>query len=137
MVSVSITVMFEEPFWIGLYERVSDGEYSVCKITFGAQPKEYEVYELLLRDWRKLHFSPPQAAESAPERRLNPKRMQRQIRASLENTGIGTKAQQALSRQREENKIERKRRSRELTDAENERKYALRRAKKKAKHRGK
>ena len=40
----SLTVTFEAPFWIGLYERESDGAYEVCKITFGAEPKDYEVY---------------------------------------------------------------------------------------------
>ena len=47
----SLTVTFEAPFWIGLYERESDGAYEVCKITFGAEPKDYEVYEFLLRNW--------------------------------------------------------------------------------------
>ena len=46
----SLTVTFEAPFWIGLYERESDGAYEVCKITFGAEPKDYEVYEFLLRN---------------------------------------------------------------------------------------
>ena len=36
----SITVMFEDPFWIGLYEREWNGRYEVCKITFGAEPKD-------------------------------------------------------------------------------------------------
>ena len=36
LVRTRITVMFEEPFWIALYERESGGKYEVCKITFGA-----------------------------------------------------------------------------------------------------
>ena len=51
-----LTVFFEEPFWIGLYERESDGKYEVCKITFGAEPKDYEVYQFLLDNWRQLRF---------------------------------------------------------------------------------
>ena len=43
----SLTVTFEAPFWIGLYERESDGAYEVCKITLGAEPKDYEVHEFL------------------------------------------------------------------------------------------
>ena len=54
----SLTVTFEAPFWIGLYERESDGAYEVCKITFGAEPKDYEVHEFLLRNWHGLSFSP-------------------------------------------------------------------------------
>ena len=46
-VSGKLTVFFEEPFWVGVFERVSDGNLSVCKVTFGAEPKDYEIYELL------------------------------------------------------------------------------------------
>ncbi len=42
-VSGKLTVFFEEPFWVGVFERVVDGKLSVCKITFGAEPKDYEV----------------------------------------------------------------------------------------------
>ena len=68
----SLTVTFEAPFWIGLYERESDGAYEVCKITFGAEPKDYEVYEFLLRNWHGLSFSPKLQSSTLSERRLNP-----------------------------------------------------------------
>ena len=45
----SLTILFEAPFWIGLYERMDNGKYEVCKITFGSEPKDYEVYEFLLK----------------------------------------------------------------------------------------
>ena len=47
-VSVKLTVFFEEPFWRGVFERISEGELAVCKVTFGAEPKDYEVYDLML-----------------------------------------------------------------------------------------
>ena len=37
----SLTILFEAPFWIGLYERTDSGKYEVCKITFGSEPKDY------------------------------------------------------------------------------------------------
>ena len=46
-VSGRLTVFFEEPFWIGVFERISEGKLSVCKVTFGAEPKD--CYGLLLR----------------------------------------------------------------------------------------
>ena len=132
----SLTILFENPFWIGLYERVDGGKYEVCKITFGAEPKDYEVYEYLLSNWHKLKFSPPIRAEMLIERRINPKRMQREINSQLQDKGIGTKAQQALKLQYEQGKIERKAKSREQKEAEKDRQFALRQEKKKAKHRG-
>ena len=133
----SLTILFEDPFWIGLYERIDNGKYEVCKITFGAEPKDCEVYDFLLNRWRGLNFSPPTAAESITERKINPKRIRRQINSQLEAKGIGTKAQQALKLQQEQRKIERKTSSRAQKEAEKERQFALRQEKKKAKHRGK
>ena len=31
-----LTVFFEAPFWVGVFERFEGGTLSVCKITFGA-----------------------------------------------------------------------------------------------------
>ena len=39
-VKSSLTVMFEAPFWIGVYERFDEGYYEVCKITFGSEHKD-------------------------------------------------------------------------------------------------
>lgn len=132
----SLTIMFEAPFWIGLYERYDDGKYEVCKITFGAEPKDYEVYDFLLKNYIKLKFSPPIKSEIMEEKKINPKRLQREINNQLQERGIGTKAQQALKLQHEQNKLERKTKSREQREAEKERQYVLRQEKKKAKHRG-
>ena len=71
----SLTIMFEAPFWIGLYERYDDGKYEVCKITFGAEPKDYEIYDFLLKNWKKLKFSPPIKSEIMEEKKINPKRL--------------------------------------------------------------
>ena len=132
----SLTILFEAPFWIGLYERIDGDKYEVCKMTFGAEPKDYEVYDFLLKNWQTLKFSPPVKADRIEERKINPKRMQREINSQLQDRGIGTKAQQALKLQHEQNKLERKIQSREQREAEKERQYALRQEKKKAKHRG-
>ena len=107
----SLTILFEVPFWIGLYERTDNGKYEVCKITFGSEPKDYEVYEFLLKNWHKLKFSPPIQTEVAIERKINPKRMQREIQSQLQDKGIGTKAQKALKLQHEQCKLERKTKS--------------------------
>ncbi len=132
----SLTILFENPFWIGLFERIDGNKYEVCKITFGAEPKDYEVYDFLLKNWHKLKFSPPVKTEKIEERKINPKRMQREINSQLKNKGIGTKARQALKLQHEQGKLERKVKSREQKEAEKERQFALRQEKKKEKHRG-
>lgn len=132
----SLTILFENIFWIGLYERIDGDKYEASKIIFCAEPEDYEVYDFLLQNWHKLKFSPPIEADKTEERRINPKRMKREINKQLENKGIGTKAQQALKLQYEQCKTERKAKKREQKEAEKERKFALRQEKKKAKHKG-
>ena len=131
-----LTVLFEDPFWVGVYERRGGRAYQVCKITFGAEPREYEGYAFLLEHWRHLPFSASMEGAAPEERRINPKRMRRQIQKSLQNTGIGTKAQQALQLQREQGKEARKKVSREEREAEADRQFALRREKRREKHKG-
>lgn len=48
-VSGKLTVFFEEQFWVEVFERVADGKLSVCKVTFGAEPRDYEIYEFVLK----------------------------------------------------------------------------------------
>ena len=134
-VLVTLTVFFEDPFWVGVVERIAEGSLSASKITFGAEPKDYEVRDILLRGYDRLRFSP--AVETAvKEAKVNRKRRQKEARRQTEAAGIGTKSQQALKLQLEERKTERKSRSRELREAEQLRKFELRQQKKKEKHRG-
>lgn len=135
-VASKLSVLFEAPFWIGLYERTTAAGYEVCKITFGAEPKDGEVWLYILNNWRNLQFSPALDAEKNCNRRINPKRLQRRISNELQRSPIGTKAQQALKLQHEQAKAIRKHCHREAAEAEQQRRFALKQEKKKAKHRG-
>ena len=57
-VNGKLTVYFEEPFWVGIFERIEDGKLSVAKVTFGAEPKDYEVQEYIQKYYFGLKFSP-------------------------------------------------------------------------------
>ena len=135
-IDCSVTVLFEQPFWIGLYERVQDKSYEVCKITFGAEPKDNEVYEFLLKNYKNLRFSPAVNIVTKSSAKINPKRMQREISRGLENRGVGTKAQQALKLQHDEDKFRRKAVSREQKEQEKERLFMLKQQKRREKHKG-
>ncbi len=134
-VSGKLTVFFEEPFWVGVFERVADGKLSVCKVTFGAEPKDYEIYDFVLKNYYRLQFSPAVETD-VKETGRNPKRVQREVRKQVQNTGIGTKSQQALKLQQEWLKTERKTVSREQREAEKQRQFELKQHKRKEKHRG-
>ena len=135
MARSTLTVFFENPFWVGVYERVDGDRYEVCKITFGAEPKDYEIYDFVLKNYYRLKFGPAVATD-VKEAGRNPKRVQREVRKQIQNTGIGTKSQQALKLQKEQLKTERKTVSREQREAEKQRQFELKQQKKKEKHRG-
>lgn len=134
-VSVKMTVFFEAPFWVGVFERISEKRLTVCRVTFGAEPKDYEVDGFILKNYYRLRFSP--AVEAVVKESIrNPKRIQREVHKQVKNTGIGTKSQQALKLQQEQMKAERRTVSREQREAEKERRFEMKQQKKKEKHRG-
>ncbi len=101
-----LTVYFEKPFWVGIFERTEDGKLSVAKVTFGVEPKDYEVQEYIQKHYFRLKFSP--AVETVvKDLRRNPKRMHREAKKQMLETGIGTKSQQVLKLQQEQNKQKR------------------------------
>ena len=132
---VKLTVFFDDPFWVGVFERMDDGKLSVCKVTFGAEPKDYEVWEFVLGHYHELGFSPAVGAETR-QAADNPKRRQRNAGKQMARTGVGTKSQQALQMQLEQNKQERRAKSREEKLAEAERQFELKQQKKREKHKG-
>ena len=133
--TVALQVFFEDPFWVGVLERGSGRELTVCKITFGPEPKDYELSSYFLKNYYRLHFSPAVTA-SAREMPGNPKRVQRQVQKLLKTPGMGTKSQQALKLQQEQKKTERRQISRERREAEKQRLFEQKQQKRKEKHRG-
>lgn len=82
--SVTLTVYFDEPFYVGVFERIEDNKLSVCKITFGAEPKDYEVWKFIIAHYYDLKFSP--AIEVKQKQSTdNPKRRQREAKKQMQN----------------------------------------------------
>lgn len=135
-VTIKFRVFFEEPFWIGLCERVVDDKLVVCKITFGSEPREQELEEYILRYWYQLRFSPSTDILIKHKDKVNPKRLQRDVKKQMNQIGIGTKSQQALKLQQELSKLDRKLRVKRKQEEEQNRLFALKKQKRKEKHRG-
>ena len=136
MTTGSLTVLFEDPFWIGLFEMIDQQGLRACKVTFGAEPTDKEVMEFVDKNWNHLQFTQPIETPTTSESKKNPKRQLREAKKQMQSQGIGTKSQQALKLQQEQNKTERKQRTKAERDAEKQRLFELRQTKKKEKHRG-
>lgn len=133
--SLTLTVFFDDPFWVGVFERADGGRLSVCRVVFGAEPRDAEVLALVLRQWQRLSFSEAVPAAVKPRCR-NPKRRQRAARKAAAAQGVGTKAQQALARQREAGKAARRAAASAAREEQAAARHAAKCAKRKEKHRG-
>ena len=128
-INVKLTVFFENPFWVGVFEHVENNFLIVSKVTFGAEPKGYEVLDYIIKNYYSLVFSP--AVETKIKKdRTNPKKAQRDVRKQMQVSGIGTKSQH------EQNKKESKVRRREEKEADELKRFLLKQYKKRKKHKG-
>ena len=133
---ITLSVLFEDPFWVGIFEETEGRKLRAARVVFGAEPTDAAVYEYILTSYQKIRFSDPVHAAPTVIRFSNPKRMQREIARTTKPASVGTKSQQAIKTLQETTKIERKAFSKERTLLEEERCFVLRQAKKKARHRG-
>jgi len=131
----SLTVFFEDPFWIGVFERTDEGKLTVCKVTFGAEPRDGDVWEFILQHYDKLLFSTAVETEIR-QTADNPKRRLRNARKQTERSGVSTKSQEALNLQREERKTERRQLGRKQREADIQHCFEMKQQKKKEKRRG-
>jgi len=134
-VVIKLTVYFADPFWVGVAERIAGGRLSAAKITFGAEPKDYEIAGFVQRHFYELRFSQSVPTERR-EAKKNPKTAQRDAKRQMQQVGIGTKSQQALKLQHEAKRLEGRKKNREEKQAKAERLFLLKQQKRKEKHRG-
>lgn len=133
---IKLTVLFDEPFWIGIFEKQAQDKIQICRVVFGQEPKDYEVYDFILKNYYNLKFSNPIAIDEKPKKEINPKSMQRKIKKTVQEKGIGTKAQQALKLDHENKKTERKIKLKENRENKKELKFQKRQEKKAKKKKG-
>ncbi|EDP45774.1 MULTISPECIES: YjdF family protein [Rickettsiella] len=132
---IKLTVLFESPFWVGIFEKEQDGKYSVARIVFGAEPRDFEVFEFVINKMDQLKFSNPQEDEIV-KRKINPKRLQREVKKEISKKNIVSKAQDALRLEIEKNKKERRSFNSKLKEAIKQERFELKQQKKKEKKRG-
>ncbi|HSX26736.1 MAG TPA: YjdF family protein [Chlamydiales bacterium] len=139
MVTIKATILFEGPFWVGLFERTDKEGYAVARWIFGGEPADGEVYEFVHQNYRELKFGEPREFK-LEIKRMNPKRVQREVRREMERAKESTKpsthAQDYMREELEKNKKERKLLSRQEKEARKEAQFNLKQKKRKEKHRG-
>lgn len=134
--NIKLTVFFEDPFWVGIFELIGDGSLETSKVVFGSEPKDCEVYSFVLENYCKLVFSRPIRVEIGEQRRINPKRIQRIVKKETSEKGVGTKAQLAMKLELEARKEERSKLSKEKREELEKTEFRRQQEKKKEKKKG-
>lgn len=131
------TILFDDPFWVGIFERQDEQGYSAARVVFGAEPSDASVYQFILKDYYRLRFSTPQPGAPADNRTVNFKRRQREVRRQmLEQQPTGTRAQNALQAEREALAQAQKAQRSQAENVRQDDRYQMRRERKKQKRRG-
>ena len=138
MASITLTVYFEDPFWVAVVERQEQGALQAARHIFGAEPGPVEVLAFVLGQLVRLLEQPAVALAVAPaaRRAANPKRAAREAARSLAARGVSSQSHEALRLQLEQNKQARKQRGKVEREAEAIYERQLKVEKAKARHRG-
>ncbi|MFL0250074.1 YjdF family protein [Clostridium neuense] len=134
--NITLNVFYENPFWVGIFEKNFGNSLEVARIVFGKEPKDAEVYEFILKHYNSIKFSSPVKEVNTGNKRINPKRLQREIKKQIQNCGVGTKSQNALKLEYESSKKQRKEIAKAKREEEEKLKFQLKQQKKKDKKRG-
>jgi hypothetical protein len=139
MATIKATIFFEKKFWVGTFERTDKQGYAVARHIFGAEPSDPEVYDFVLHHYHELNFG--ELREFQLEiKRMNPKRLQREVRREMEKiketTKPSTLAQDYMREELEKKKKEKKHQSSAEKQARKEEQFSLKQEKRKEKHRG-
>lgn len=134
-VQVRLTIYFNGTFWVGVFERTIDNNLQVASYLFKTEPKEIEIYNLILYNYNSIKFSKKTISEDNIEKCLSPKRMKRLVKKQVVKS-IGTKSQQLLKEQYQENKIKRKVTNKLKKEEKEKIKFELKQSKRIEKHKG-
>ncbi|WP_433250764.1 YjdF family protein [Streptosporangium sp. CA-135522] len=130
---VSLSVYFEDPFWVGVLEIVQDGELRAVRFVLGAEPTDAELYEFLMRHGvallERAEGAPAVPADTRRGPRANPKRAAKLAaraagRVSLRSTASQEAMRVELESRKQEAAADRK--ARERAQAEHRREVARR-----------
>ncbi|MCH4164385.1 MAG: YjdF family protein [Lentilactobacillus diolivorans] len=138
IVSGTLTIVFDAPFYKGIFETRFGENYQVAQIVFGtSDPSLQQILQFTNHHWHNLNFFQTNYADPIiMKHKISPKRLQRLANRSIYRTGIGTKAQQALQNQREAKKETKNKKQKAFRDQHKRIIYKLKQRKRHEKHRG-
>lgn len=141
---MKLTVFFDGSFWYGLIEYSDfQNNYRAIKYIFGKEPKDGEIIDFidnhllsLIAKNDKLKLGSHCVEKQQLIKKLNPKRMRREINRAKKRPVLSTKSQLAISESRSSNQLIKHHNSKLEKAASNQRKFEIKQEKKYQKHKG-
>jgi Protein of unknown function (DUF2992) len=137
---MKLTLFFNGQFWVGVMELCDANFFAVGRHVFDAEPRDSEILDFIVSNEALNLLEQANSSSEGTEllpKRVNPKRMARQVSKEMAIQGVSTMAQDAMRQAQEQYKTESKKRSKATKEAEEEEKRLRARQKAKARHRGK
>ncbi|MED2967444.1 YjdF family protein [Bacillus subtilis] len=137
---MKLTVYYDGQFWVGVVETVNNGKLRAFRHLFGTEPRDSEVLEFVHNQLLNMLAKAEQEGvrlQGRRQKKINPKRLQRQVSKELKNAGVTSKAQEAIKLELEARKQKKKQITKEQREHVKEQRYMLKKQKAKKKHRGK
>ena len=134
---MELSIFHDGQFFIGLVEYKIGNKSKFAKFTFGTEPNEKEIL-YFIENYLSLLIENTKTSVRTKEkkRKINPKRLQRQVAKEQKKPKDITKAQIAIKEEQELNKKLSKKSSKAKKELIKERKREIKKDKAKEKHKG-
>jgi hypothetical protein len=131
------SIFFDGQFWVAEIERHTKGSVEVARYCFGAEPTNAEMLEWVDLEFPRLRFHSHDAKSAKRSTtKVNPKRKKRIAATEAQCIGFSTKAQDAMQEALAVHKMERRSHAKWRTEEDQERRWAQRQVKMKARRKG-
>ena len=134
---MKLTIFHDGQFFIGLVEYTENQKSVFAKYTFGTEPDRETILKFIDKELLNLiNKSKAITKNKSYRKKINPKRLQRQVAKEQKKKVITTQSQKALKKEQELKKKNSKKRNKQQKEKEKARKRKIKKQKAKEKHKG-
>lgn len=134
---MKLTIFHDGQFFIGLVEYTENQKSVFSKYTFGTDPDRETILNFIDKELLCLiNKSKIKTKSKSHNKKINPKKLQRQVAKEQKKKVITSQSQEALKKEQELHKKDSKKRNKLQREAEKEKKREIKKQKAKEKHKG-
>ena len=134
--SLELSIFHDGQFFIGLVEYREKDKVKLVKFTFGTEPNSAEIFNFIYDHLDELMNQTKVSIEKKKPKKVNPKRLQRQVAKEQKQPKTSTYAQKAIKKEQEMKKVQGKKSKKLKKEQAKARKRQLKVQKNKQKKKG-